>query len=300
MLTKKFDFTIAEYTTLEEVTPNELAQADWITIQGQVPGGIYHAKTMRWKANLAGLSTPTDLIKSKTEKKEIAHNRQYFEDHGYRFSVDQITPQLFTQFQDLYLHTTAEKERLRKINLYDQIMAKADSDFPTYLIGMYQGQELASALVFFLKENEAKVSVGAKKKFTHVRGGVGGVLEVELLKFCGEHQITSISHGQSPNPAGVIGSAGIFEFKARYGFTAYPEDNWFTSFFPRPEIALSDMVFVTILDGKLGYLIVSNTKESEVINKYKCRDIQNVKIITTAELQANANHFISQQEHLTL
>jgi hypothetical protein len=292
MLIKKYDYTIAEFAAENQVIVDELEQADLITIRGYVPGGIYHSKEIRWRAHIGGLSDPLDILQSKKERKEIEANRQYFESQGYQFEVKKVTQELFDEFAAIYSNTVGQKKRFRNINLLDQILSKSYAGFDNYIIGMFKEKELISGLAFFIKDGSARVSVGAKQKFTEVRGGVGGVLEVELLNFCHQHQIAEISHGQSTNPSGIIDSAGVFEFKSRYGFSAYPENYWVTTFIRNAKVALSDLVFVTVIGERIGYLVVSKLPEREVVNKYRTREVDGVKVQSFADAEKAAQEYI--------
>lgn len=285
MIRQLFDFTVAEYPSIEEINFAEAFTADMVQIRGQVKGGVYHAQRMFWKGNIAGFSSAEEFIRSKKERKSIHHTLDFFEKDGYEFRVTPITEELYDEFVTLYQETTLQRERAILFNLKEQILSKIKVEIPTYLVGMYKNEVLESGLVFSVNKNkgEALVSFGAKKKFTKVRGGVGGSLEYHLLKFCFEHGIQEIGHGKTINPAGISGKAGIFEFKSRYGFTAFPEGPWLTTFILNQKIAISDLIFITLEKGSLAYKVISQNPEEELLKKYKTREIKTVHLQSFAQ-----------------
>jgi hypothetical protein len=138
------------------------------------------------------------------------------------------------------------------------------------------------------QDKEAVVSFGAKQKFTEVRGGVGGVLEWELLQFCARKDITMLDHGRGTNPAGLVASAGVFEFKARYGNSAFPEGLWVTSYIRNPKLGISDLVFVSIINNQVGYTIVSDDTDPMFYKKYLTHLVNTVQVLSLKEVVSTA------------
>lgn len=293
MIKNLFDITIAHFQDLESVDKNECLQADIITIDNKVKNGIYHSLSMRWKGKLNGVDTPTGLIRSKKERKAITENYALFHEMGYTFETKPLTEELYLEFKDIYEKTTQQKERALAIDLEDQLLAKIKINRPSYLIGMYKDGQIESGLTFYQLKKNIYVTLGAKKKFPELRGGVGGILEVELMKKALELDVEAIYHGKTMNPAGITGSAGIFEFKARYGYSAYPEDSWQTMFIRNPSVALSDLVFVTTVDNALGYLVVSDKDPHELTKRYQTHDVHSIVVKTTQEVVADSEAFIN-------
>lgn len=299
MLKHQFGFATAEFKSLAEVVKSEVEEADLIVIDGYVPGGIYFPAKVCWRGKIEGLVDIKQFIRSKSERKEIDANRDYFLSRGYTLKTLPLTEELFGKFNDLYEETVLKKERAMHFDLGRRVMSLLKVGAPVFLLGLFDGEgNLQSALIFDVYVSgtykEARVSYGAKKKFDHIRGGAGGVLEYELLRYCQENQITEIDHGRSKNPAGLLSNSGIFEFKARYGYTAYPESSWKTIFIKNPAVALTDWIFVTIFDDRLGYLIVTKEPKEETKNKYLTKEINNVKVISYEEAQGQAREFIQQ------
>lgn len=297
MLINYFDTMLASYSSLAEIKHEEINQADWVQIEGFCPVGIYHSLKKRWKGTLPLSSDPTVLIRSTKEKKAVLDNRQLFENEGYRFETVPVTEQLFHEFVDLYAETTQQKERYSEVNLKEQILAKVLVGVPAYITGMFKGTTLESGLAFSIKGKEMMVSVGAKKKFPHLRGGVGGVLEVELIKFCQANNIATISHGLEENPSGITSKAGIFEFKARYGFTAYPEGSWVTTFILNSNSFVSDFIFATIHDNQLCYKVLSDFPEN-LQKKYQTHLVPLVIQESLSESINRHRQFLLSQGHL--
>lgn len=293
MLKQYFDFQLASYENLDEVLLDEVEQADLIEIRGHVEGGIYHPNQMQWVGSLAGVTAPEQMVRSKKERKALVENKTWFEDKGYRFEIKKVNIQLFNEFYDLYQQTTLNRERPLTFSLKEQILGKVFIEMPVYLIGMFKDDVLESGLVFSVSDDgQATVSFGAKKKFPERRGGVGGVFEYMLIEYCLEHGITQISHGKSRNPSGITSKAGIFEFKARYGFSAFPQGYWKTTFIRNPDIALSELVFIALLDGQVGYLVVSDNNPAEVEKKYQTKEVKVLKQISKNDLLVAATNFI--------
>lgn len=294
MLHTHFDFTIASFSTVEEIVSTEIDQADILEIRQKVDGGIYHSHELQWFGNLHSLSTVDQMIRSKKERKSLQENKQWFEEHGFVFSIVPMTIKLFDEFYALYQETTLKRERPQTFSIKEQILGKVFIEKPVFLIGMFKEKKLESGLVFSISDHQALVSFGAKKKFPDRRGGVGGVLEQLLIQYCFEHDLTEISHGRSKNPVGIFSKAGIFEFKARYGFSAFPAGYWKTTFILNPKIALSDLIFVTTIDEQVGYMVISDATEKEVQKKYLTREVRSIKHQTFADLQKSVERFKKQ------
>jgi hypothetical protein len=297
MLNTFFDFKLASYESLQDVVLEEILQADLITIREYVKGGIYHSQSMQWVGSLKGIESPKQFIRSKKERKVIDENKVWFEKKGYRFEIVKMTRALFIEFYTLYQETTLQRERPLHFSLKEQILGKVFIEMPVYLIGMFKKDKLESGLVFSVSDdNHAVVSFGAKKKFDERRGGVGGVLELLLIEYCLEQGITHISHGKSPNPAGITSKAGVFEFKARYGFSAFPSGYWKTTFIVNPKVALSDLVFVTMFNDQIGYVVVSDNKLETIQKKYQTREVSRIKTLSIQDVEKASKKFIRMVE----
>lgn len=292
MLVQKFDFLVAEYTHISQVDRSEVEQADAVIIRGFVEGGIYHSAQLSWSGNIVGVENSIQFIRSKKEKSSVNRNRKYFEDMGYEFKVVLMDKDLYDQFAKLYEETTMSKDRAIRYEI-EKVMGAIDVGKERYLVGLFKNNKLKSALLFYVADKKCVVSYGAKQKFKKARGGVGGVLEMELLDYCFANGIEEISHGKSINPAGIVGSSGIFEFKSRYGYTAYPFNYWQTMFIKNPKIAISDLVFVSIIDNKVGYLVVTESKDNLIVNKYKTKEVEIVKLVSFAEAYKDYEQFLS-------
>ncbi len=291
MLVNQFDYIVAYFPSLSFFNKNEALKSDLIIIRSYVPGGIYHSQNISWIGNLRGYLRPEDFIRSKKERKSIRKNRKYFEDQGFSFKIVKMTEDLYYQFKVLYEETTLNRNRAIRYNI-EKILTRIQKNQNQMLVGMFDGDRLISALLFRNLGSKVSVSFGAKQKYDKTRGGVGGVLEMELLKYCFSKNIYSINHGQSLNPAGITGSSGIFEFKTRYGYTAFPKSSWRTTFIRSKKIAISDLVFVTINNDQLSYLVVSEDPSSDLYHKYMAKDVPQVVITSFDEIISKTNKFI--------
>lgn len=218
MLNKNFNYTCANYASLSELKSSdksELEQADAIIIRENIPGGIYHSKSMQWWGNIVNIDNPTDFIRSKREKKALPHSIDFFKNNGYEIKTIKADLQRYEEFRILYENTTLKKNRAIYYDLNGKLLGAIKSGENAYFAGLFINNSMESALAFRIENNEtAHVLFGAKKKF-NIRGGVGGVLEHELLVFCLKNQITHINHGAASNPSGIISNTGVFEFKTR-------------------------------------------------------------------------------------
>lgn len=299
MLKQQLGFNVAEFDSLDQVVKTEMEQADLIIIDDFVPGGIYCPTKVCWRGNISGLSDIRQFIRSKSERKEVDSNKEYFLSRGFSIKVLPMTEDLLSEFNALYKETVLTKSRALHFDLDRRVLSLMKVGAQVFLLGLFDVEtKLVAALVFDVFESggikEARVSYGAKKRFDEVRGGAGGVLEFELLQYCHENEIMEIDHGRSKNPAGLISKAGIFEFKARYGYTAYPESGWKTFFIKNPSISLTDWVFVTAINNQLAYLVVTEEPKEETKNKYKTKKINLVEMKSYSEVEAQANEFIRQ------
>jgi hypothetical protein len=286
MLYQQFDYTVAYFDDTAAINPDEYTSADIVTIGGYHPAGIYHSTSMRWICSLKDRDI-SQIINSHKEQSALLKNRQFFLDQGYTFQIKRMSETDYTEFKDLYENTTQKKTRAIRHNLADRILGRILVDIPVYCVGMYKDGKLESGLVFTIDtKNTAVVSFGAKQKFQEVRGGVGGTLEWELLKYCEEHKISGVDHGKNPNPVGLANKAGLFEFKARYGSTAYPEGRWVTTCLRNPDIVLSDLVFVTTINDQVGYVVISKEEVSQ--KKYITNEVANIKVLSMTEVVTKA------------
>lgn len=290
MLTNRFDYTVAYYNHFEEVDAEEVKAADLVTILGKHSGGIYHPISMRWKCFLKNQQS-SEIIRSQKERQSLEKNKQYFIDQGYTFQVKEMNESDYYEFEALYNNTVQKKIRAVRYTLKDKILGRILVEVPVYCAGMYKEGALVSGLIFSITDKkEALISFGAKQKFQEVRGGVGGVLEWNLIQYCVEHDIKVIDHGKSFNPTGLIAKAGLFEFKARYGNSAFPEGEWLTSFILNPTIVLSDMVFVTTINDQVGYTIVTEESSENVHKKYLTNLVTNTEVLSLSKVVESARN----------
>lgn len=287
MLQKLDDITWAHYLNETTVSADEVSQADLVSIRGFVPGGIYHPTHMRWFGSLEGITDPLQMIKSKTERKAMMANIEYFTSQGYEFKLLPLDEPLYHTFLEVYRTTTLNRPRALNIDTKDQLLSKIMIEQPVYLVGMFKDSTLISGLTFYLnRRKEASVALGAKERFDSIRGGVGGVLEYFLTKFCLELGVPEIIHGKTLNPAGITGSAGIFSFKARYGYDAYPEGYWITTFVKNPAVSLSDLVFVTETTTGPQYQVF--TASETQANQYGSKYCQNISVTDFSKLKEHS------------
>lgn len=293
MLKKLAGYTAAHFMSSDTINPEEVKSADVVTILGKHSGGIYHSTAMRWKCFL-GNKQASEIIHSQKEKQSYHKNRLYFLDQGYSFEIKEMNKDDYDEFKLLYENTTQKKERAIRYTLEDKILGRILARIPVYCAGMYKEKKLVSGLVFTIsRNNEALVSFGAKQKFQDIRGGVGGVLEWLLLEYCVEHHIDVIDHGKSPNPNGLVNKSGLFEFKARYGNSAYPEGEWVTTYILNPDIVMSELVFVTTINDEVGYVIVTNDQTPNLQKKYLTWQVNTTQIISLDQLVAQGKAFFA-------
>ncbi len=287
MLTTQLGITTAYFSQASEIKREEVLAADIISVRGHHPLGIYHSSHMMWRGDIRGISNPLEFIRSKREKQAQPKVIQEFSQKQIVLLTKELSPELLTEFKLLYEKTTLKKDRHITYDI-DGIVASRQVMGATYYIsGLWDVQQkLVSGLLFSIRNKVATVSFGAKERFQDIRGGVGGACEYELIRFCKTVAVEEIIHGLGKNPVGIYTNAGLFEFKARYGFTAFPNEFWQTTFIRNLAIRLSDLVFISIDNNQLCYTVVSDLPEKEVVKKYKAREVPLVKVIPFSELEA--------------
>lgn len=283
-----FDIKIAYFNSKQEIDFKliENEGVDLIQVNGFAPGGIYHSSKMVWIGNLNRASKNLNFIRSNREQKAVLKNKAQLSQEGCQVKVQAFDQNLYDQFCQLYQRTTAQ--RVRKIDDSPQsaIFGPMQAGSPIYLVGLFQQEKLIAGLSFRRKGKSILVNLAAKERRDDLRGGYGGVLELALLDFGLEHKLDTIYHGdRSYNPVGLINKAGLFEFKNRYGYTAYPSENWTTTWILNPNIALSDLVFVGFIDEQVGYTVVSDSSLGEVAKKYGNEEVQKVRVLKWDELE---------------
>lgn len=293
MLLKEFDYTIAHYQQGAEILASEVEVADFITIEGLYPGGIYHSTYCRWQ-NIYTLDQPVEYnLRSPKIINTIEKNKRWFEKNGYSIRISQMTESDFHQYEKIYEELTLKKARATNYNLYERILGRIKIGTPVYCAGLYEGSQLVSASLFVMDNDQVSIHFSSRIHFPKITGGVGSVLQWEIIKFSIEKGCTSLDQGKSRNPSGFVTKAGLFEFKARHGSTAYPEGPWITTFVKNPSKLLSDLVFVTVLNNEIGYLVVSDKPIDEIKDKYITRRINNIDIRNFAWLATQTDQFIS-------
>lgn len=276
MLSKKAELKIANYFYHEKPDLAEIKKADIVSFNYQLEGGVYIPEKVAWFGDLTGIEKAEDYILSKRGRKSLKKTQDFFQEAGFKLDVREMDENLFEEFKKLYQKTTMRKERAIIYDLESSILGRIKVGKKCYIAGLYKEDILRSGLVFSINESSAVVSFGAKERFSKIRGGVGAILEYQLIKFALEKDLKSISHGRANNPAGLFNTAGLFEFKARYGFTAFPVGRWQTIFIKNKEIALGDLVFVTIYNNQLAYLVVSDDELSNLEKRFRTREIKNI------------------------
>jgi hypothetical protein len=276
MLSEKAQLKIANYFYHEKPDLAEIKKADIVSFNYQLEGGVYIPEKVAWFGDLTGIEKAEDYILSKRGRKSLKKTQDFFQEAGFKLDVREMDEGLFEEFKKLYQKTTMRKERAIIYDLESSILGRIKVGKKCYIAGLYKENVLRSGLVFSINESSAVVSFGAKERFSKIRGGVGAILEYQLIKFALEKDLKSISHGRANNPAGLFNTAGLFEFKARYGFTAFPVGRWQTIFIKNEEIVLGDLVFVTIYNNQLAYLVVSDDELSNLEKRFRTREIKNI------------------------
>ncbi len=301
MIKQLFDINVATYRWRESLVKEEVEAANLVVLPGKQVGGIYHSESMIWRGDLLGQTSPELFIRSKRERKNINFARNFFLTQGYSLQTHFVTTKLeVEQFYELYQKTTLlrkssdqHKKRVRDYFDPDILAKKQAVGEQVILIGLYQGDQLVSGLLCFTEKDLLKVGYGAKELFPEVRGGIGGLLELELLQFGITNNYRSISHGRSTNPAGLIDRAGIFEFKTRYGFSPYPSGPWQTTYLRSADFVLGDVIFLGLNNGQLGLTVLTTSTETEIIaNKYQSLATNLVSVININDHVKNARQHL--------
>lgn len=293
MLHQEFDISIADFSSIEYVDVQELEQADIIHIRGHVQGGIYHSSKMMWHGDITDIQDPLDFIRSKRERLAYPKSLESFQQLGFDIRTEPLTDERKKEFWSLYQETTMKKDRVIQYNFDGLIESRKVLGAQYFVSGLFDAQGIFhSGLLFSISKKTATVSFGAKKRFQEIRGGVGGVCEYELIKFCKQNGVEEITHGLGRNPVGIFTSVGVFEFKARYGFTAFPNEYWRTTFIRNPKIALSDLLFISLDNNQICYVIVSDANEDEVKKKYATKEVPTVKVLPFSALKDQYDSFL--------
>lgn len=285
MLIEKDHFSLARFPTLATVDWAVAAEADMLQINEFVPGGVYHSEHLIWRGDLSDIRTPEEFIKSKRDRKAHHKALEFFAQQGMQVKLLPMTEPLFSEFRELYNDTTMVRERPVRFDLESTVLGKMKVGQSVFLIGLFDAKsKLLSALIFSVYNGKVAVSFGAKRKFP-VRGGAGGVFEHELAKYCLEHGYTDVSHGTATNPVGLYTQAGVFEFKARYGYSAHPMGRWCSTFIKNTSVALSDLVFVGMHEGREAYTVITSGDAKEALQKYATHEVASVVVRTPQQVE---------------
>lgn len=283
MLEEKFGYRLYALKDLASLDSELLQQADILQINGRVPGGIFHANRMVWVGNLNRADNALDFIRSQRERKAFLQRRQQLQESALQVEILPFTMDLYERFSQLYYRTTALKERANDDNPKGPVLGRLLAGLNVYLAGVFQDGQLLAGLSFHRKGSCLLVTLGAKERNNALRGGYGGLLELALLDYAYANQISSIVHGsRSFNPVGLVNKIGLFEFKSRYGYIAYPSEEWKSTFILRPQVVLSDLLFVSFKNQQLHYLILSDLPATELVKKYQNEEAR-VEVISWQE-----------------
>lgn len=269
MLEQNFDYLIYEANNLSSIDLEQLKQTDILQVNSFIEGSIFHANRMSWVGRLSKANNSLDFIRSKREKKALKNNQSNLEAWGLRVEILPFTQDLYKQFADLYLETTAKKIRAIDDSPRGPILGRLLAGLNVFLAAVFKDNQLVAGLSFHHKGDSILVSLGAKMRNNEIRGGYGGFLELALLDYAYEKKVKKIIHGsRSFNPVGLISKSGLFEFKSRYGYIAYPCEDWKSTFILNPQIVMSDLLFVSFIDNKLTYVVLSDLPEQELVKKF--------------------------------
>ncbi len=260
MITNLFDVTIAHYHNLNEVNLDEITKADIVLCQKYQADGIYHPESIRWLGEVGSVD-PGDFIFSSSLQKELPQIEAYFPDHGYEIKIKEINEAEFEQFEKLYEQLAESRDRF--VMYADRLRVKQNLavGLPVFLIGLYQGDQLNSGYIAFKQKDRLMVAWSAVASFPDTRYSPSVALIAAMVRFAHQQELTTISFGSGFNPAGVISKTGLYQFKARCGFTAYPEGAWRSFFLLNPAILSADLIFLGITGDQLAQRFLTNTSQ---------------------------------------
>lgn len=283
MLQKKLwcGYRACHLNSTEDLSTVDLASTDVVVFSEKQERGLYISNSIRWLGSVDGLNSWKEFVDSPSVAKDIVKGEDFFIRQGFSIRTEPLTLELADVFIALYQREViaTKGDRLVKVDVESQTRGKIRSGEATYLIGVYEGERLRAGLVFYLRGKEALVTLGAKERYKKVKGGFGGVIEKHLIDWCIHNEIATISHGRGTNPAGLMAKAGVFEFKARYGYTAYPEGEWKTLFILNKAIVEQDLVFVTVGSEGLSYTVLTQGSEKDAVHKYQTKNVHRVQVL---------------------
>lgn len=266
---------IIEVSSLDQLRTLSLEGINLVRVPGKQSGGIYTPESMSWLGALPQGRLPWSLIRSEETRVMAPKLMKKMIDLGYEVSSDLLNEKKYEDFKVLYEKEVMTKEHFIGVNLFDQSYGKVLAGFKTVLLGVYLQSRLVAGLVGYFKRGDFYVTVGAKERVKGIKGGLGGVLELQLLELCEREGIETIHHGNSVNPVGLATKIGLFEFKARYGYSAFPAGRWCTLFWLRPPID-GEHIYLTLFNDTFGYLLVSPQDKTNVSSLYSTNEIAQV------------------------
>lgn len=282
MLQKKLwcGYRVCSLNSVEDLHGVDLSSTDMVFFPEKQEAGLYISNSIRWLGSLEDCVSWREFVDSSSVVKDIVKGEDFIIRQGYSIRVESLTLELAETFIELYERevVATKGDRLVEVNVEAQTKDKVNSSGGAYLIGVYEGERLRAGLVFYLRGKEALVTLGAKERYKKVKGGFGGVIEKHLIDWCIHHDIATISHGRGTNPAGLMAKAGVFEFKARYGYSAYPEGEWKTMLILNKSIVEQDLVFVTVNNEGLAYIVLTQGSEKDAVHKYQTKNVHKVSV----------------------
>lgn len=261
--------TIASCDSPQDLIDASNNLVDIVRIKGNHDQLLYSPESVRWIATLG--KSVEEMFAEPKLLHYTAKARNNLSAAGWTFEVIELDRQSFEDFSSLYLQEVAKRERAKQVNIVDQTIGKSESGYKTLMFTAKDGGALKAGLIGYIKNNNFHVTLGAKTKLKGIKGGLGGILEVMLLDYCLEQGLQKISHGISINPAGLVTKPGLFEFKARYGYSAFPHGEWSTLLILNKEVITDDLILAGISDNTLCYTIFQ--AEQKQISRYETRGL---------------------------
>lgn len=299
MLESFHEFTIARFASWEEVDFAEVGQADLVQVLGQHEGGIYHSRSIFWEGDLNAADSALSFIFTKKDRKATSKQQAFFAREGFEVAIVPLTIELYEQFLEIYRSTTLQKSRAAIFDVESIVRGRILAGSDVRIVGLFKDNQLQSGLIFSTFNQVIAVHFGAKQRFAHIPGGIGGLFEYVLLKLAYESGYTKITHGRGQCPTGLVSGAGLFAFKARYGFSAYPDGAWVTSFVRNPDIFVSDAIFVTIADNQLCYRVLAREPNEELLKRYRTRAVRAVQLESMVGVVEQHRAFLTQAAQMS-
>src|SRR4030066_505600 len=207
--------------TLAEVNlSQDLVKADIINVVVKNKSGFRRPVDIAWRKSILNNTPIIDQIYSKRARKQLKSDINKMSQLGVEIKkISEIDNEIFEKWLDLYTKIISEKEKGEVIVKKDWFEKKKEKGKKVGAILAYENGVLIGGGLFFDVNGILCEGYGISEKITGLSGGLSQLIDYYFLNFAKENKYSEVSFGQDTNFYGYDLSAGLINYKAKFGFS---------------------------------------------------------------------------------